>query len=313
MLTHFYCLCTLWQRLVEELTPEYAECAANSSYAYWLYQSEKDVCQLNESDDELRMRFAMKEARRHYIGEDMNFDNALGKLKKAMGFRIEKRVDLMRQIGDASALQDESYDEHEREILQRYRGYVEEELSKQLFFTGGYDRQNRSLAIRGERSDAQHDPEGYMVTMVYSIERALAATEILSRGQEEKTHAWLDMGRYDSQHSPGSGVYRHVALLLQRYYPERLQTFALFDPPFWVRALHKIVSPFLSPVTRKKVLLISGSQREKTLKELVDVENALPALQEDGTLVSDVDIQKYICEVPFHGVYGLKNDNQQEN
>jgi CRAL/TRIO domain len=302
---------------VEELTPEHAECAANSSYAYWLYyhqSQEKDVCQLKESDDELRMRFAMKEARRHYIGEDKNFDNALGKLKKAMDYRIEKRVDLMRQIGDAPSSADNlqndddcRHDEKEKEILQRYRGYVEDELSKQLFFTGGYDRQNRSLAIRGERSDAQHDPEGYMVTMVYSIERALAATEILSRGQEEKTHAWLDMGRYDSQHSPGSGVYRHVALLLQRYYPERLQTFAMFDPPFWVRALHKIVCPFLAPVTRKKVLLISGSQRETTLKELVDVENALPALQEDGTLVSDVDIQKYICEVPFHGVYGLDN------
>jgi hypothetical protein len=289
---------------VEELTPEHAECAANASYAYWLYQSQKNLCQLDESDEALQMRFAMKEARRHFIGEDRHFDNALGKLKKAMEYRTEKRVDLMRQIGDTSALE-ECTDENDKETLQRYRRYLEEEFSKQVFFVGGYDRQNRSLVIRGERSDANYDPEGYMVSVVYSIERALATTEILSRGQEEKTHAWLDMGLYDSQHSPGSGVYRNVAFVLQRYYPERLQTFAMFDAPFWVRALLKIVNPFLAPATRKKVLLISGPQRETTLKELVDVENALPALQEDGTLVSDVDIQKYICELPFHGVYGL--------
>ena len=68
----------------------------------------------------------------------------------------------------------------------------------------------------------------------------------------------------------------------------------------------------IAPIQR---ILDNGHVRWLQLlqKELVDVENALPALQEDGTLVSDVDIQKYICEVPFHGVYGLKNDNQQEN
>lgn len=175
---------------------------------------QKDSCPLDESDEELEMRFAMKEARRHYVGEEEKFDNALAALKKAMDYRIEKRIDIMRQVGDESALE-EITDEKDRELLERFKGYIEDEYAKQIFFIGGYDRENRSLAIRGDRTDAKYDPEGYMVCLVYSIERAIATTEILSRGKEEKIHSWLDMGNYDSQHSPGTGVYRNIASTLR--------------------------------------------------------------------------------------------------
>ena len=64
---------------MEALSPEQKLAAANMSYAFWLYkrQCKKDkdkdkdnIAQLvTKSEEELECKFAMHEARRHYVGE----------------------------------------------------------------------------------------------------------------------------------------------------------------------------------------------------------------------------------------------------
>jgi CRAL/TRIO domain len=323
-----------FQRLVESLTPEQAEAAANTSYAYWLHHHQYQYCQQaqcaeqpeisssddddtptptdgkdedNNNHDELRMKFAMKEARRHYVGEKKNFDKALEALTETITFRIEKHIDLLRLIGDTSAITNAKNDE-ERQVLTRYQRYVEEELNRQLSVVGGYDRLNRAVVIRWGRNTPQYDPEGFLIGLVYTCERAVAATEIRSRGQEEKVIAFLDLANYDSSNSPPTSLFRTMGYSLQRYYPERNDAVVMFDPPFWLRAVYRIISAFLDPVTRNKVVIISGeAAKETTLKERIDTENALPVLLDDGSLSFDIDVRKYITEVPFHGVHGLKD------
>jgi CRAL/TRIO domain len=332
---------SLLQRLVESLTPEQAEAAANTSYAYWLHHRQETPCDDDEqpessnSDDDgnddsntiknenehddLRIKFAMKEARRHYVGEKKNFDKALEALIETMDFRIEKRIDLLRLIGDSDCSDDSaaaaavsssssSGDEEERGILKRYRGYVEEELERQLTVVGGYDRHSRAVICRWGRNTPNYDADGFLMTLIYTCERAIAATEIRSRGQEERVISLLDLAQYDARNSPPHSLFRSMGYALQRYYPERNDAVVMFDPPFWLRAVYGIISAFLDPVTRKKVFVISGATaKETTLKEKIDTENALPVLLNDGSLSFGIDVRQYMYEVPFHGVDGLND------
>jgi CRAL/TRIO domain len=268
----------------------------------------KDDPSFGDQDD-LRTKLAMKEARRHYVGEKKNFDKALESIKNAMDFRIEKKVNLLRQIGDVceSAKSGETESVEEVETLKKYRALVEEELSRQPNVIGGFDREDRSITIRWDRKIPGYETEGYFLGMLYVVERSIAATEIRSRGKQEKMTGLLDMGQYDSSNSIPASVYRAHGRTLQRYYPERLAMFYFFDSPLWLRLMFGLIAPFLDPVTRKKIVFLSGSAKHETLDKLVDTEKCLPVLKEDGKIVSDVTTAEFITEVPFHGVHGLED------
>ncbi len=70
------------QRMVESLTVEEQEIAARTSYTYWLVSS-REGC----PSEEARKRTAMKEARRHLVGEGGSYGKAIQRLKETCAFR----------------------------------------------------------------------------------------------------------------------------------------------------------------------------------------------------------------------------------
>jgi hypothetical protein len=88
--------------VVEELTEEEQEVAARTSYAYWAWQQLRtplaqdcpaaadDAAVSVSSDDdkdETRIRMAMREARRHFVGQAGDYDSALERFKKTLQWR----------------------------------------------------------------------------------------------------------------------------------------------------------------------------------------------------------------------------------
>lgn len=77
------------ERMVSELTPEEQEIAARTSHAYWL-------ASLNDKHitTDARKRAAKKEARRHLVAENGNFDSAMTRLRATCHFRkVRKDAD----------------------------------------------------------------------------------------------------------------------------------------------------------------------------------------------------------------------------
>jgi hypothetical protein len=73
------------RRMVNELTLEEQEIAARVSYAYWLVSTTKEH---NDCpSEELRIRSAMKAARRTFVGEGGNYKKALEQLRNSCKFR----------------------------------------------------------------------------------------------------------------------------------------------------------------------------------------------------------------------------------
>lgn len=125
----------------------------------------------------------------------------------------------------------------------------------------GMDRDSRAVAIKMPRTSSETNEEAFITAQLYIAERAIAATEILSEGIEEKVVAVFEFGDYSSSNAPPFRVMRAMAQILQRNYPERLSHLCILDPPFFMRTVYTLIHPFLRPDTKEKVIMLSDGVR----------------------------------------------------
>jgi len=287
---------TACRKLVNELSPEQQSTAAKSSYAYWLSTVEDDFCILLDRD-ELKVQFAMREARRHYIGANRDYEKALKGLQEAITYREEFKIDLIRLIRKAASLDEMDLTDDDKATVRRYRGYLEKEFENQMTVSGGLDKKDRAVAIRFSRKKPDTDMEAYLVGQVYGSERACAATEFYTLGKLEKFVAITEYADYNSSNAPPMLSLREMIVKTTCMYPERLHKMVVTDPPFWMRTLFTLLYPLLSQATKEKMVLTLGpAEKEKAVRELIDVESSLPmASTADWTMSYEgVDIQQYL-------------------
>ena len=310
------------QKLVEALTPEDQETAAQASHAYWVATvlddsilKEASSSSSSLSRESLRTEFAMREARRHWIGEQRHFEKAQSALQKALALRKEHRVDLVRLAGEAENLENNSqFTKEEKETVHRYRLLLEEELGTQLTLVGGLDKDQRAVALRFSRTKADTNVEAYLVAQMYIAERATAATEFYSRGLHEKVVAIAEYKDYSSTNAPPMLSLREMIATLQQLYPERLFKMVMTDPPFWMRTLYNILYPLLAKKTTEKMVMTTGKeQKQEALEQLIDnVAQYVPCVdvEKDWDISQEgVNLQVYLNQ-PMYKVY---TDNDRGN
>ena len=164
----------------------------------------------------------------------------------------EHKLDLLRVCFDENINGDD--ENKAREMASK----VEDEMKKQVVIMRGNDRQNRGTMIKFARLSEGTDQEGYVLCQIYAAERSIAVTEFLSMGHEERSVAIYDYNGFDSKNSPPFACQVAAATLLQKLYPERLQTLVMVEPPFWLRGLLTLLSPFLSTAITDRIKMASG-------------------------------------------------------
>lgn len=315
--------------MIQELSEEDQEVAARTSYTYWAYTVGKgsennEFCSQGNNVNgkqhagmevthdnsttvnvrrQMRQRMAMREARRHLVGEGGKYEKGLVSLQKTIEFRKQWNIDLLRSCSrtdtNASAEGDDA-----RQKRLHYFELLKKDLSNQLMVVRGHDRENRAVLIKMGRESSETDPKGYLIAQIYMAERALACTEVRSRGTQEKITVVFDFGNYSSANAPPKTLILSTVKALQGNYPERLAKLVILDPPLWMRGVYALVYPFLATETRQKVVLTSGAaQKEQHLGPLIDASQASPLLLPDGKLKPQVDLHRMLHDVPFHALY----------
>ena len=139
------------------------------------------------------------------------------------------------------------------------RGQLEEELSsKQSFFVRGHDVDNRAVAIKMGRQSPETNHKAFLTAQLYVAERAIACSEFLSRGKQEKVLAVMDFENYSSSNAPPMLTLKESLTLFQSNYPERLKTAIITEPAFWMKGLYNLLYPLMSMDTREKIQMAYG-------------------------------------------------------
>jgi hypothetical protein len=203
------------RRLVEEeLSEEEKDITAKTSYAYW-YVVTKTKERLAES---VRTEMAMKEARRHLVGEAGNYETALDAIRKAIKFRKEWKIDNLRTCFDSTADGDDL----------KLKSLVVDDLEKQQMVARGHDRDFAAVGYKFCRQvpASETNEEAYILANLYSAERLMAATEFRTRGGQlgkERIVVAFDFTGYESSNAPPLSTLKKFVEILQRVYPERLK------------------------------------------------------------------------------------------
>ncbi|KAI2488944.1 CRAL/TRIO domain containing protein [Fragilaria crotonensis] len=291
------------QRLVDALSEEDREIAARTSYAYW-YASRRgpnDHC----LTPTIRNNMAKKEARRHLVGKGGDENLARKTLQASLEYRKEYGIDALRLCFVTNPV---FATDDERILCTKFQTQIETELPKQHLIVRGMDKDSRPITVYLSRqevtSTAAFDTEAFLITRLYVAERATAAVEFLTAGQEEKLTVFFRTGDYVRANAPPVSAIQKMVTLLQRNYPERLHKFVWLDAPLWMRTLFSLLRYFLDETTASKLVMVSGEEeRERVVSDIVSSDQAMPFMLSDGKLGLPMEPAHYLHQVPFYCPY----------
>jgi len=283
--------------ILNDLSAEELAQAAESSYAFW-FVSSKAPSKLPQDAQKVA---ALKEIRRHFVGEGRIAEKALAALREAMEMRETYKINKMRTIfyekganGDDDA--------------EKTRVMIREDLVRQPMVVRGRTKGGKSALCakpaRKTPTDAEENT-AYILTQLYTAERLLSTVEYLSKGTEEKVLVLFSFLDYNSNQSVTKTALKEANSILSRVYPERLQRLYVFEPTWFIWALHTFISPFLPKDTREKVQLVSGTAKtEAILNDMMyNCDQEFIQMLNKGIFGDSMDLDKYLIEVPFYRLY----------
>lgn len=123
------------------------------------------------------------------------------------------------------------------------------------------DKDGRPVVFMRPRNEKQgSDNELKLKYVVYIMEHA---SQIADASSPDGKMAWLlDYVGYTRQNQPPWRVSLATLNIVQSHYPERLGRAVNFKPPLLFEIFWKAIRPFVDPVTRDKLVFLSGKEAE---------------------------------------------------
>jgi len=154
-----------------------------------------------------------------------------------------------------------------------------------------------------------------MKHLVFNLEKAIACTKRKSKqlgtSQQglEKINLVMDFTKFSMSTTPPMSVSKHTLTILQSHYPERVKTIYCFNAPFVFKAFWAMVKPFVDPVTKQKIVFVTGASGMAKFHQNFDDMSNLEELT-GGTAKSisayDWDSSAYM-DLPFDVAFDEKS------
>jgi len=305
--------------LVDRLNEEEQEVAAYCSYAYWFLSTQQE----SPMGQSVRYATAMREAIRHRNCADTK-EEILKLLRGTIVFHKTNKTHLYRtcmtrnnDVNKATESLDDVF------LSQKRKERIYDEMANyQTNVVRGHDKEGRSIFFGFPRKLAgKPDSEGeqaFVDSIIYTLERSLAATELNSLGRQDELFCVLDT---KGGSCPPFKTLQAAVGTMQQFYPNRLKHCVVLNAPYILAGIWKMLKPFLDPTTASKFIFPSsrskGKGKPSMVDELIDESQAMPVLMPGrGKLSPDVDVDRFLYEVPFYSLYdsfeGTKTQNDMK-
>lgn len=272
------------RRMISNLSPSELETAAKTSYRYFTTQ-----------ESTIRESMAVDMARRYLVAEKGDETLALNKMIATIKYREEMNVDALRRC---------CYDDGDEKM----KAIMERELATPYTFIRGYDKQNRvCFQATIDQKDPPFHPRDFIMLHIYMAERANACVEKKNWNSDQTNDKWcviIDYNGFTLSKAPPLSISKAIINLLQHHYPERMAVCYAVDAPLAFRVFWKLIQPFIDPVTKSKIVFVTGeAQKRKVLSSVLNEDQALPRVLPEGKLTNPLDVKKFLFGTPFDQAY----------
>lgn len=195
--------------------------------------------------------------RRHYRAENGDVETAIKKIKATIAWRQQFEVEKIKTCFN----QDGDKEMQKIIALENATGKI---------YVRGYDREGRAvLYLRPGMENTRHELNN-MRHLTYQLERAIACTR--QKCGKEKINIVIDYKGFKLRNAPPMSTTKHTLDILQNHYPERLHRAFICNPPLVFRTFWAVMSPFIDPVTKEKIVFCHGKVALEKLNENFDLE-----------------------------------------
>ncbi|KAI3684395.1 hypothetical protein L6452_33618 [Arctium lappa] len=152
---------------------------------------------------------------------------------------------------------------------------VPNDIAQNKMFVQGTDKSGRPITVV---FGGRHYPnktgglEEFKRFVVFGLEKICSR---MTRGQE-KFVSINDLQGWGYSNCDIHG-YHASLLILQEYYPERLEKLFVVHAPYLFMAIWKLISPFIDEETKKKIVFVENKKVKSTLLKEID-ESQLPEI-----------------------------------
>jgi hypothetical protein len=272
--------------MVEQLTRDEQEVAAECSFAYWFlstqqYHQQQQRQSQHQSPnnnttmfvppitESIRRAAAMQEAGRHLAGADSK-EEALKLLQSTIKFHMTNKTTLYRTCMSMTTTEtsEEKTNDKDNTILllsQQRRQNIHDEMNHyQTNVVRGHDKENRAILFAfPRRSNSSNlntavgeEEERFLDSVMYILERSNACSEFISIGKQDEI-----IGILDTKHSSCLSIktIKNTLTILQKHYPGRLKHFIILNPPYIIRGIYRMIKPFMDPITASKFIILNNN------------------------------------------------------
>eukprot|EP00917_Polyrhabdina_sp_WS-2016_P004755 GHVP01010979.1.p1 GENE.GHVP01010979.1~~GHVP01010979.1.p1 ORF type:complete len:244 (+),score=36.18 GHVP01010979.1:133-864(+) len=116
---------------------------------------------------------------------------------------------------------------------------------------------------------------------------------ILDPREEAKQVSIFDLkgAHFSDLYGNALKLFRKCSELIQMHYPERSAGIVVINAPFWFQAAFSLVSPFIDPRTKKKIVVCGGSSSyKKVLLDHLDEQDLPVTYGGTSAIPSDIEV-----------------------
>ena len=169
-----------------------------------------------------------------------------------------KLNDLRLCFSTQSSSNNDDDDDGENNNNELLKSQIIEETSRQLMYVRGYDKENRAILIKQDRTAPVIDEKACFNTHIYMLERAIACTESMSNGAQHQIVVVLNYNNYIRANAVPMNLMKEYLIAIESCYPDNLAYLMLVDVPFYFKVLWYFLKPFLHPNNADKIKFVTG-------------------------------------------------------